>query len=149
MLQRHENSSVLTMATSEWRSAVSVPNRYIELDIAITPMSELASKATLLATVAIRHSSGTGQVEIYRNDPRDAPCNVNADFFTVVENIEQHPRFDRIVSEASTEMNNNLRNYIRNTIFLIPQPKDERHWSTGLPAHVTAIMGPRPSSSTS
>ena len=146
MLQRCENSSVLTMATSEWNSAVSVCDKYVELEISLTPMSEVARNATLLASVAIRHSTGTGQVEIYRDDPRDAPRNVNGDFFTVIENIEQHPRFDRIVSDASTEMNANLRNFIQNTVFLIPQPKDERHWSTGLPAHVIAVMGPRPSS---
>jgi len=149
MLRQYENSSVLTMAASEWNSAVSVPDKYVELDISVTPMSEVERKAGLLASVAIRHSTGTGQVEIYRDDPRDAPHDVNADFFTVIENISEHPRFDRIVSDASTEVNDNLKTYIRNTVFLIPQPKDERHWSTGLPTHVTAVMGPRPSSSTS
>ena len=81
MLQRYENSSVLTMATSEWKSALSVSDKYVELDISVTPMSEVVRKVTLLASVAIRHSTGTGQVEIYRDDPRDAPQNVNGHFF--------------------------------------------------------------------
>ena len=149
MLQRTRQASVLTMAQSEWQSAVSVPDRYVELDISATPMADVKSDATVLASVAVRYSGGIGQVEIYRDDPRDAPYTVNGDFFTVIENIQDDPKFDEIVSDASTSMDSNLLDYIQNTVFLVPQPRDERHWSTGLPDHVMAVMGPRPQSSAS
>ena len=149
MFQHVENASALTMSKKDWLSAVSVPDEYVELDVSGTPMSAVEKEATLLAAVATRHSSGTGQVEIYRDDPRDAPNNVNADLFTVWENIQQHPKFEQIVSDASTEINQNLLQYLDENVLLVPQRKSASHWSTSLPPHVIAVMGPRPESSSS
>jgi hypothetical protein len=117
--ERLENRSILTMARTEW----------------------------VVACVAERYSTATAQVRLYRWDDADQPTPINEDRYTVWENLPSHVSYNQMVTAASTEDNENLRGYLRDTVFLVKENPGKDHWLGQLPAEVGALVQRSSSSS--
>src|SRR5262245_58873192 len=100
-----EGRSVLTMARSDWSSMATVFGKPVQIDVARTPMAQVARDAPVIAAVAEQFSTATGQVSIFRLDAQDAPTPINLDKYTVWTDLRAHRRLSDMISRASTSDN--------------------------------------------
>jgi hypothetical protein len=145
--ERLENRSILTMARTEWDALQVVGPSPVRLEVSALPLANVASKASVVACVAERYSTATAQVRLYRWDDADQPTPINEDRYTVWENLPSHVSYNQMVTAASTEDNENLRGYLRDTVFLVKENPGKDHWLGQLPAEVGALVQRSSSSS--
>ena len=62
------------MAREDWARLNSQAGKHVPLNITGTPMSEIASTASILAVTATRQSTVTAEIGIYRWDAKDHPA---------------------------------------------------------------------------
>jgi len=138
-LEKVEGRKVLTMPKRDWDK---IPTHYgdpVKIDIMQIPMSAVKSNATIIAVTATRFTDKPSMVDIYREDKRD-PKPINKDTYIVLENIVNHSDYHKIVIAASTNDNQNLRNYLNKNVFLIKKDQTEDHWLSELPLNVKSII---------
>ena len=131
---------VLSMARRDWASMTSASPGTTLVDITKTPLAAVASDASVVASYAHRYGPARAQVGVIRLDPKDAPNIYNTDKYEVWENLPSHPHFATMLSAASTENNQNLRDYLAATVFLTKVPPDVGHQSPELPATVQILL---------
>jgi len=135
-----EGRSVLTMARSDWSAFRAGFGTPVEISVTQTPMAGLASRASVVRTLAQQSSSGSGEVTIIRFDEKDAPTPYNVDRYTVWTDVSVHPSFHSMVSGASTQFNANFRQFAADTVFFIKQDAGPDHWLPSLPGSATTIV---------
>lgn len=138
--QRTQRRSILTMARSEWEALGVKRSTLVEIDVRWTPMGTLATEASVVATVAQQFSSARAEVAIYRCDQKDQPTPVNVDHYLVWLDLGSDQSLPGMIAAASTEDNENLREYLRRNVFLVKQNAGLDHWLPELPASVRAII---------
>jgi hypothetical protein len=111
----------------------------VQISIAETPVSRLADERSLAAVIAERQSAYEVEVSIYREDPKD-PLPINLDRYRVWERLPIHRDYKRMVNEATTSDDDNLRGFLEDHVFMVKEPAGEDHWLSELPATVRAIV---------
>jgi len=132
--------SVFSIPRTEWDRQSQNTTGQVLFDIRPTPLSGVASDASVIAVVAQQMSSAWGEVTIYRYDEKDAPTPVNVDRYAVMFDMQSHPQLPDMVSAASTEDNDNLRRYLGENAFLVRKNPGQDHWLSDVPATVRAII---------
>jgi hypothetical protein len=138
--ERLEDRSVLTMSRSDWSALSATTGTPVQISVAQTPMAGLASRASVVRALAQQSSSATGEVAIIRHDVKDAPTPYNVDKYTVWTDVLAHPSLQGMISGASTELNDNFRQFAADTVFLIKQDPGPDHWLPSLPGSATTIV---------
>ena len=113
------------------------------IDIDKTPMAGVASDASVVATYGQRFSSATAEVGVIRQDLGDAPNIYNTDKYEVYEDLPSHRSFKDIIAAASTGDNENLREYLQQTVLFVKQDPDEEHHRSELPATIKMLLNPQ------
>ena len=138
-LKKVKGRKVLIMPKRDWDN---IPTHYgepVRINIRETPMSAVKSNATIIAVTATRFTDKPSMVDIYREDQRDSKP-INKDTYIVLENIVDRSDYHEIVIAASTNDNQNLRNYLDENVFLIKKDQTEDHWLSELPLNVKSII---------
>jgi hypothetical protein len=138
-----ERRQVLLMSRNDWTEISNfTEGEIIEIDIRKTPLARIATTA-LEAMIGERLSESEVILEVYRNDPHDAPTTVNVDRYRVWERLPSHREYLEMVNLASTEDNANMRGFITDHVFLVKEEVTDGHWLSELPPHVSATIGRR------
>ena len=58
----------------------------------------------------------------------------------VLENIPSRPDYHKLIEEASTCDNQDLRDYLSQYTFLVKEENTEDHWLAELPAEVLVVI---------
>jgi hypothetical protein len=106
------------------------------IDLRKLPISRLVQSVLVRAANAVQFTSTGADVEVYRDDPKDAPKRINVDRYAVIEDIELHVDLPGMMGRASTEDNANLRAYLGRTVFLVKKDPGPDHHLSELPAYV-------------
>ena len=141
--ERAEGRPVLHMPRDQWNAMNVSSTGTVLLNLAALPMGGVASKASVVATYGARYSSVTAEVGIIRLDPADAPNIYNTDKYVVWEDLPSHQSFAGIVRAASTEDNQNLRDYLRANVLLVKHEPDREHHRPDLPGTVKVLLNRR------
>jgi len=139
-LQYALDRPVIHMRRRDWTSITTTSTGTVLVDVLRTPLSEVASDASVVATYAHRYGPSQIQVGVIRLDLKDAPDIYNTDKYEVWEDLTSHPRFANLVTAASTRDNQNLRNYLAETVFLTKLAPDSEHRRPDLPATVKILL---------
>jgi hypothetical protein len=87
-------------------------------------------------------ASSTGvRVQVFRDDPKDAPLCVNRDYYEVLENLNDKVDIEREIAAASTSDSEQLRQFASGNVFwrkLGPDPL--HHHQLALPSSVTVLF---------
>jgi len=134
--------NVLWMPRSDWKKMQMSFSDHVQLEIDNLPISKVAQNATVVAIEAYLSIGGNYQVDIYRLDPNDYPKEYNKDTYYVNENMLHIPNYNEIVQKASTEDNDNLREFLSNNVCMIKKAKPENHHLTfdALPISVQRMV---------
>lgn len=96
----------------------------IELDA--LPTGHVAVKAAVIAATAEVVSSSDIQIRVYRDDPNDTnPYNVNE--YVDWENIAARSDLDSTVAAASTDLDDGIRAYLDENVFLVAREVGSPH----------------------
>jgi hypothetical protein len=138
-----ERRQVLLMPRKDWAEISNfTEGQIVEIDIKKTPLARIAT-TDLKAVIGERLSESEVILEVYRNDPHDAPTTVNVDRYKVWERLPSHRDYLGMVNLASTEDNANMRGFIKDYVFLVKDEVTDGHWLSEFPPHVLAIIRPR------
>lgn len=129
------------MRRSEWAKARPTSSGPVLLDIRSTPMSKVALDATVIALTAQQSSPGDFDLRLYREDPAD-PSPYNVDAFSLWENIAGRPDFRALVSAASTDVDDNMVQFLGENVLIVPRAPGPAHWldEAELPAIVRGVL---------
>jgi len=131
---------VLHMQRHDWASINPASTGTVLVDIVSTPLAGVASDASVVATYVHRYGPGQIQVGVIRLDLNDTPDIYNTDKYEVCEDLTKHPNFPSLISAASTSDNQNLRNYLGETVLLTKLAPDDEHHRPSLPATVKILL---------
>ncbi len=136
-----EARQVLLMSRRDWeRLAQLGEGEIVEIDISTTPIARVAEDSRVEAVVAARQSDYEVVLEVFRNDPQDAPTPVNVDRYGVWERLPPHRNYVEMVNSASTEDNANMRRFLEDHVFLVKDEVTDGHRLPELPLHVRAVL---------
>lgn len=138
-LERVEDRSVFIMPRAEWVDMRPLAGNPIPIEVTDTPMAAVAQRASVVAAVAVQHSSSP-EIHIYRYDQRDAPTPYNLDRYAVWENLPSSRSYPQIVAAASTNDDENLRSFMRDNVFMVKLSPGPDHWLPALPSSVVAVF---------
>jgi hypothetical protein len=139
-VKRLDGRTVLEMKRNDWERLNIASTETVRLSVHDTPMASIAQTGSLLACTAYLMASGLPIVNIYRDDPKDAPTPINKDTYSVIEDITQRSDFDSIVRAASTQDDSNLRQYLSERVYLVKHNPGPDHWSSDLPEEVSILI---------
>jgi hypothetical protein len=139
-LQYGLDRPVIHMRRHDWASITTTSTGTVLVDILRTPLAEVATDASVVATYAHRYGPSKVQVGVIRLDLKDAPDIYNTDKYEVWEDLTNHPRFTNLVAAASTQDNQNLRDYLAETVFLTKLAPDSEHRRPDLPATLRILL---------
>jgi hypothetical protein len=133
---------VLLMARVEWEELKRAiqPGELVRIDLRPTPLASVMSGSSVLAVVAERLSPSEVVIEVYRNDPKDAPTLIHRDTYRAWEQLPAHLDSRTMVISASTEDNANMRGFIDDHVFLTRDDISDGHWLSELPERVRAVL---------
>jgi hypothetical protein len=137
-----ERRPVIHMPRADWDALRVSSSETALIDIAKTPIGKVASDASVVAAYGQRFSTATAEVGVIRLDMADAPNIYNTDKYLVWEDLPSHTSFSQIVAAASTEDNSNLRQYLRENVFIVKQDPDSEHRRAELPNTIKLLMNP-------
>ena len=138
LLEKVENRSVLTMPRAELERLAGHAGQPVEIDVADPPLGSVAHRAL----VAVAQRAPIARIEIYRYDERDMSRGtpVNVDRYTVVEDAGARWDVPVVINAASTSDNENLRQSLPQTVFIIKEEPGADHWLPSLPETVVSIV---------
>jgi hypothetical protein len=74
---------------------------------------------------------------VVRHDPRDAPYVYNIDHYRVLENLQLHPEYEKVITLAHVEDSEELREALSKNVFVVgPYRLADHHWVTEIPAQI-------------
>jgi hypothetical protein len=138
--ERLEGKSVLSMPAARWKELDLSVGQPVIVDLTVTPLAGVVHQGQVVAAIAERSSQVSGEIRIYRFDEKDYPTPINEDVYVVWEQVTSHQSFGSIVSEASTQLNDNLKRYVSENVFLVKQQPGPDHWLPGLPDTVRVLI---------
>ena len=99
----------------------------VVIDVGRTPMARVSSRADLVAAAAQRISASVAEIKIYRFVPED-PKPFNVDAYSVWEDLPARDDFPAIVAAASTDIDDNMRDFLAENVFLVSKDIGSSHW---------------------
>lgn len=122
-----DDRPVVHMSRVNWDSFDFSSTGTVILDIEKTPLSSVAQEATVVVAYANHFTEASVEVGVVRLDYDDDPEIYNIDKYTAWIDMPSHPEFESIVDAASTEDNQNLRDYLAGTVFFVKREPDKDH----------------------
>ena len=138
--ERVEDRSVLTMSRSDWSGLNLQMGQPVQIDVAKTPMAQVASHACVVSALAEQHSRATAEITIVRFDEKDAPTPYNLDKYAVWVDLLSHQSVNAMISEASTELNQNFVDFAKQNVFIIKEDPGPDHWLPSIPGSATTVV---------
>lgn len=135
-----EGRPVVHMTRGDWDALKVSSSNTALIDIEQTPLAAVASDASVVAAYGQRFSTATAEIGVVRLDPADAPNVYNVDRYLVWEDLPSHRSFSSMVVAASTKDNENLRQYLRETVLWVKLEPDEDHHRPDLPGTLRVLM---------
>jgi hypothetical protein len=137
-----EGRPVMLLPRVEWEELLGEldANELVEIDLSGTPIAGVTRDSRVEAVVAVRESRNEVVIDVYRNDPKDAPTPINVDRYRVWEGLPPHRDFVSIVNESTTDDDANTRGFVETYVFLVKAVVDTGHWLAELPAKVRAVI---------
>ena len=126
-LQHLEGKQLLIWERDSWEKVKPCTGSPILLNIEELPMSDVVNDAIVIATTAQEITSSKLGIAIYRYDVGD-PKPFNVDKYAVWEDLPSHYVFEDIVSESSTNINENLIDTLNKFVFITKKDKGPGHW---------------------
>ena len=111
----------------------------VEFAIAETPLGAVASKARVVGSFVERLTVGKMMITIAREDPQDAPHEIDLDRFEAGP-IGSMLDYDHPVITADTDDHAALRSFVNDYVLLVPVAKVPDHHINALPAKYAAIF---------
>ena len=136
-LQKTRGNPVFWLSKDSWNTMNSSGNERVEIKIEETPMRSIAIRDDYLGAI---HNRKSNQIEIYRLDKKDYPLPINRDRYSVIENIELTEDVSRIIVEASTCDNENLRDFLSKHVLLVKSNPGKDHWLESIPPEVSTLL---------
>ncbi len=132
---RHlEGHSVLTMPRSDWDKLRVEQHQPVRIDIAKTPLVNIARDAMVVTALAEQKSDTIAEITIFRYDEQDAPMSINVDRYKVWLDVSSKESLADMISAASTELNQNFLDFVAQYVFLVKEDPGSDHWLPSLPA---------------
>jgi hypothetical protein len=128
------------MSRSDWERLVQHQNGPVEIDISDTPLASIAYHAKIVGSFAERLEEGQVIITIFRDDPKDAPNNINVDKYEIWEYVYSHIDYEKTVISADTDDDYALRSFLDDYVFIIPIEKGIGHHLPDVPAIYKAIL---------
>lgn len=135
-----EGRPVVHMPRDDWNELNVSSSRTALIDIRSTPMASVASNASVVAAYGHRFSNATAEVGIVRLDLTDDPYVYNMDKYLAWLDLPSHRSFAEMVTAASTEDNDNLRQYLHENVLLVKQAPDGDHHRRELPETLRILL---------
>ncbi len=111
----------------------------VEIDVLDTPMYRVASDASVVRTLLEQRSDATARIQIVRYDPKD-PKPYNVDDYDVWVDLLSHPSLSSMIIAASTELNQNFRDFAAQNVFILKRDPGPDHWLAEIPGSATTII---------
>ncbi len=137
-----EGRPVGHMLRDAWNALDVSSSQTVLIDIERTPLGGVASDASVVAAYGHRFSTATAEIGVIRYDAGDAPNVYNTDKYLIWEDLPSHQSYGQIVTAASTADNQNLRQYLRENVFLVKQEPDDEHHQPELPDTIRILLHP-------
>ena len=137
---RVEGRSILTMSRTDWNALEIAMDQPVQLDVQQTPMARVASESSVVLSLGQQYSDATAEIVIVRYDERDQPTPYNQDKYTVWTDVLRHPSVQSMISRASTEANENFRQFTAESVFIVKQDPGADHWLPTLPGSATTVI---------
>ena len=126
------------MSLDQWEQ-FRVQDHPVSTNVERTPMRRVASDASVAAAFARNCSEQTSEIVIWRYDEKDQPTPLNSDRYTVWKDLPSHHSYKQMVSAASTEDNENLRQALRENVYIVKEAPGEDHWMAKLPTSARSM----------
>jgi|GEM_PF-6498921 len=139
--ERSEAARILLMKRSEWHKMRPGKIGELLIDARRTPMANVAAKSSVVASTAEAITPSDSQLRIYRYDPKDEkPYNV--DTYSVWEDLPARTDFLDIVKVSSTDYDDNMKEFLKENVLIVPRMPGEGHWldESELPVVVKYII---------
>lgn len=137
-LKKTEGRSVIVMPREDWNALQVGSTNLVQIDINETPLVRVAEDSCVLAVVALKYGPSSGRVSVYRHDEKDKKP-VNVDHYSVWLDLVGHPNIQEMVQAASTSLDDNLRQFSDENVFLVLENKGDDHWLENLPGSVINV----------
>jgi hypothetical protein len=136
-LQKTQGNPVFWLPRETWLWLTGGDNEIVELRVEETPLKSVAIREGYLGAF---HNRRANQIEIYRMDQDDSPYPINKDTYSVVDSVELTEDVQRIIAQASTCENENLRDFLSKHILLIKNDPGTDHWLESVPLEVGRLL---------
>jgi hypothetical protein len=132
---------LLRMLREDWNKFHFPLGELIKINLDMTPLSNLASKAEYIGAVGRRISQAEVEIFAYRYDSQDEPTPINVYRYVVMESFPAKFNLSEMVNTASTCIDSNLEGYLTDFVFITQMylPHDQHHLKE-LPKDVKKIL---------
>jgi len=137
-IKKTQGRSVIVMPRDDWDTLEAKGTNLVQIDIRETPMARVAEDSCVLAAVAQKYGPSDGRVSVYRYHEKD-PKPINVDHYSVWLDLVGHPQIQEMVQAASTSLDDNLRRFSKENVFLVLEHPGDDHWLGHLPSSVVSI----------
>lgn len=128
IFEKIEGGRILTKPIADYENAKLSTGEEVEVEIKDTPVSEVTQKAGAIFTIAEDVSADYDQVSVIRPAEICDPHDVDLDGYHVWINIRGHPNFGDMLNKASTNVDQDLSDYIDTRAFWVKQePTSDHH----------------------
>lgn len=137
-MKKTQGRSVIVMPRDKWATMGVKSTNVVQIDIQKTPIARVAEDSCVLAAIAQKYGPSDAKISVYRYDEKD-PRPINVDHYDVWLDLVSHPRIQEMVMAASTSLDDNLRRFSRENVFLVLEHLADDHWLEDLPDSVVSI----------
>jgi len=138
------NGLIGWMLRPRWDELGATTSGFMPVNLDVTPMRRLADSSLFLAAVAFAHSEVSGQINVYRMDPKDRPLSINEDRYFADLALGNRTQLPVWIIEASTSLNPDLSGFLGENVPLFKmEPDPDHHWLLVVPASVWAAWDSR------
>lgn len=137
-LGHHEGKTVMIFSRDDWETLVHESGEPTSLTQPPAPLEKVIEQASVVAIAASGQINPDPGVDVVRRDSKDAPYVYNLDHYKVVENLQQHPQYDRILDTTGRPQTDDLDATLKEHVFIVgPFNKDHPgHWAEDIPGHI-------------
>jgi hypothetical protein len=130
IFEKIEGTRILTMPLVAYEQAKLSTGEETEIVIQATPVGQVAQKAGAIIAIAELVAQDYEVVSVIRPADSSDTHDVDKDEYHVWTNIQAHPDFANMVNLASTNVDDDLLDYISPQTFWFKQPPDTEHHMT-------------------
>jgi hypothetical protein len=143
-LERRHNQTAVAAPRGDWEALGVSSTNYVAIDVRQTPIAAVAQDSSRVAVVARQTTPSDARVSVYRCDPAD-PKPWNGDHYSIWLDLWHHADVPALANKASTSLDANLVEYIRENVYWVKEERGDDHWLAPeeLPDVVQAIVSAR------